>query len=60
VQDENQNLLSVTQLSKACKSLFSLLEFICPRIIHFKAIKTKRLNAATPILVLAPPHLIIV
>lgn len=48
MRDDNQNLLSVTWLSKRCKSLFSLLEFVCPWIIHFKAIKTMYLNPATP------------
>lgn len=52
MQDENQNLLSVIQLSKACKSLFSYLNSY---IFHFKAIKIKYLSIATPILVLAPP-----
>lgn len=43
-------------LVKHVKSLFSLLEFVCPSIVYFKAIKTVYLNTATPVLVLSPPQ----
>lgn len=47
-------------LIKHVKSLFSLLEFVCPSIIYFKAIQTVCLNTATPVCVLLrsqPDHL---